>query len=315
MKRRDADGRVPGLRFDPAPFLSEPRAMRLVILGYGYTAQRFLARLPRPAHVTLTVRDPARAEALTRRTTTGLAFDGTQRVPALSAALRSATHVLSSVPPRNGIDPVLACHGADLAAASGLEWMGYLTTTGVYGNHAGAWVDETTPLSPANARSAARVQAEADWGALGRQAKIATGIFRLAGIYGPGRNAFVKLAEGTAHRIVKSGQVFNRIHVDDIATALGVAAARKADGLYDVADGHPSPPQDVISFAASLMGVAPPPEEPFETAALSPMARSFYDTCCRVRGRRIRETLGVTLAYPDYRAGLAALWRDDSWRG
>lgn len=289
--------------------------MRLVILGYGYTARRFLARLPRPVHVTLTVRDPDRAEALTRRGVTGIAFDGTSRVPELSAALRSATHVLSSIPPQAGIDPVLACHGTDLADAGGLDWLGYLTTTGVYGDRAGAWVDETTPLSPTNARSAARVKAEADWQALGAGARIATGIFRLAGIYGPGRNAFVKLADGTAHRIVKPGQVFNRIHVDDIAAVVGVAAARKADGLFDIADGHPAPPQDVVSFAAALMGVTPPPEQPFETADLSPMARSFYATCCRVRARRIREVLGVTLAYPDYRAGLAALWRDDSWRG
>lgn len=289
--------------------------MRLVILGAGYTARRFLARLPPPAHVTLTVRDPARAEALTRRRVTGLPFDGTTRTPELAAALRSATHVLSSIPPQNGVDPVLACHGADLAAAPGLEWLGYLTTTGVYGNRDGAWVDETTPVSPSNARSAARVQAEGDWQALGAAAKVPAGIFRLAGIYGPGRNPFVKLADGTAHRIIKPGQVFNRIHVDDIALVLGAALARAAGGLFDVADGHPCPPQDVVSFAAALMGVAPPPEVPFETADLSPMARSFYATCCRVRGRRIRETLGITLSYPDYRAGLAALWRDDSWRG
>ncbi|MGH2342662.1 SDR family oxidoreductase [Segnochrobactraceae bacterium EtOH-i3] len=289
--------------------------MRLVILGYGYTARRFFSRLPRPEHATLTVRDPARAEALTRRGITGLAFDGTARVPALSAALRSATHVLSSIPPQGGVDPVLACHGEDLAAAPDLQWIGYLTTTGVYGHRDGAWVDETTPLSPTNARSLARVTAETEWQALGATTDTPTGIFRLAGIYGPGRNAFVKLADGTAHRIVKPGQVFNRIHVDDIGRVLGAAVAQTAGGLFDVADGHPSPPQDVVTFAASLMGVAPPPEEPFETAALSPMARSFYATCCRVRGRRIRDVLGVSLAFPDYRAGLGALWRDDNWRG
>ena len=289
--------------------------MRLGVLGYGYTARRFFSRLPRPEHATLTVRDPARAEALTRRGITGLAFDGTARVPALSAALRSATHVLSSIPPQGGVDPVLACHGEDLAAAADLQWIGYLTTTGVYGHREGAWVDETTPLSPTNARSLARVTAETEWQALGATTDTPTGIFRLAGIYGPGRNAFVKLADGTAHRIVKPGQVFNRIHVDDIGRVLGAAVARTAGGLFDVADGHPSPPQDVVTFAASLMGVAPPPAEPFETAGLSPMAPAFYAPCCRVRGRRIRDVLGVSLAFPDYRAGLGALWRDDNWRG
>ena len=140
-------------------------------------------------------------------------------------------------------------------------------------------------------------------------------VFRIAGIYGPGRNALKNLADGRARRIVKAGQVFNRIHVDDIAGTLLTAIRREADGAFNLADGAPAPPQDVVAYAARLMEVPVPPDLPFEEATLSPMARSFYGENKRVSNRRIREELGVSLRYPTYREGLSALWADGSWRG
>jgi len=199
-------------------------------------------------------------------------------------------------------------------AARDLAWFGYLSTVGVYGDHGGAWIDEETPPDPRVARTAARIAVEKAWTEFGRRRDMPAGIFRLAGIYGPGRNPFVKLAEGSAHRIVKPGQVFNRIHVADIAATLRAAIARPAARLYNVADDEPAPPQDVVTYAAGLMGIAPPPEVPFAEADLSPMARSFYEGNRRIANRRIRGELGVTLAYPTYRDGLAALWRDGTWR-
>jgi nucleoside-diphosphate-sugar epimerase len=210
---------------------------------------------------------------------------------------------------------VLAVHGDDIMTAQSLAWIGYLSTVGVYGDHGGGWVDEETPPHPRAARTAARIAVEKARAEFGRRRHVPVGIFRLAGIYGPGRNPFVKLADDTAHRIIKPGQVFNRIHVADIAATLRAAIAQPAARLYNVADDEPSPPQDVVAHAAGLMGVAPPPEVPFADADLSPMARSFYEGNRRVSNRRIRDDLGVRLAYPTYRDGLSALWREDTWRG
>ena len=288
----------------------------LFVFGLGYTGLAFArAMLPAAASVGGTVRSPEKAAALRASGIDALVFDG--RVPGdgVAAALRRATHVVVSISQGEGGDPVLAAHGEDLAAAPDLAWLGYLSTVGVYGDHDGGWVDEETPPDPRVARTAARIAVEADWRSFGAAREVPVGLFRLAGIYGPGRNAFVKLAEGTAHRIVKPGQVFNRIHVADIAATLSAAIARPAARLYNVSDNVPAPPQDVVAYAAGLMGVAPPAEIPFAEADLSPMARSFYAGNRRISNRRIRDELGVTLAYPTYRDGLDALWRDGSWRG
>jgi len=188
----------------------------------------------------------------------------------------------------------------------------YLSTIGVYGDHDGGWIDESTPAQPAAERSRERLAAERAWQALAAARKSAVAILRLAGIYGPGQNALVNVREGRARRIVKPGQVFNRIHVADIAQAIDAALSRRADGIFNLADDEPSAPGDPIVFAAGLLGVAPPPEIPFAQAAttMTPMALSFYGESKRVRNDRLKSVLGVTLRYPTYREGLRALYAE-----
>ncbi|MDR3499794.1 MAG: SDR family oxidoreductase [Parvibaculum sp.] len=220
-------------------------------------------------------------------------------------ALRGVTHLLLSVPPGEAGDPVLAALGRDIAAlAPPLQWVGYLSTTGVYGDRSGGWVDEASPLAPSTERGRRRLAAEQGWASLG----LPLHIFRLAGIYGPGRNQLRSVIDGTAKRIVKPGQVFSRIHVDDIAAVLAASMARPRPGAaYNVCDDEPAPPQDVVAYAAHLLGREPPPEIAFADAELSPMARSFYEESKRVSNRLIHEELGVALLYPTYREGLKAL--------
>jgi len=289
---------------------------RVFVFGLGYTGLAF-ARAMRDAGRAVggTVRDPAKAAALRAEGIDALVFDGKQRGDGVATALAGASHVVVTISQGEGGDPVLALHGHDIAAAPELAWLGYLSTVGVYGDHGGAWIDEETPPDPRIARAAARIAAEDGWNRVVAARGVPVGIFRLAGIYGPGRNPFVKLAEGSAHRIVKPGQVFNRIHVDDIAATLRAAIARPAARTYNVSDDEPAPPQDVVTAAADMMGVSPPPEVAFAEADLSPMARSFYEGNRRISNRRIRDELAVALAYPTYRAGLGALWRDGTWRG
>ena len=224
----------------------------------------------------------------------------------MAAALRDATHLLISAAPTDKGDPVLNELREEIAArASHFAWVGYLSTTGVYGDHQGGWVDEDTPLAPSTRRGQWRKDAEAAWQAI---PGLPLHIFRLAGIYGPGRGPFAKVRAGTARRIIKDGQVFSRIHVDDIAQVLEASIDRPRPGrVYNLCDDDPAPPQDVIAHAAELLGMAPPPAIPFEEAQMTPMARSFYAESKRVRNRRIKEELGVELLYPDYRAGLRAL--------
>ncbi|MFZ5711110.1 MAG: SDR family oxidoreductase, partial [Pseudomonadota bacterium] len=223
--------------------------------------------------------------------------------------LARATHVLSSVPPGPGGDPVLSRAAEALAeAAPRLRWVGYLSTTGVYGDHRGGWVDESTPPVPATERGRARVAAEAEWQALAARSGLPLHIFRLAGIYGPGRGPFEKIRDGTARRIVKPGQVFSRIHVDDIAQVLAASMERPDPGaVYNLCDDDPAPPGDVLAEAARLLGLPPPPEVPYETAEMTPMARSFYAESKRVRNDRIKRELGIRLLHPTYREGLAAI--------
>jgi nucleoside-diphosphate-sugar epimerase len=286
-----------------------PAGMNLFIFGLGYSASATGALLyKRGWQVCGTVRSPAKLEALRGQGFTPLLFSGRAGV---EEAVARATHCLVSVPPTDGGDPVLAAYGEALRALGSLRWIGYLSTIGVYGDLKGGWADEDTPAGPETGRGAARVEAETAWAELCRARGLPLDIFRLAGIYGPGRAPFAKIRSGEARRIVKPAQVFNRIHVDDIAqtVAAAILQGRTEPGtrVFNVADDEPAPPQDVILYAAQLIGAPPPPEVPFESAALSPMALSFYAGNRRVRNAKIKRELGITLRYPAYREGLRAL--------
>ena len=288
--------------------------MKLFIFGFGYSASYFArTRAASFATVCGTVRDAARAAALPACGVTGLVFDGAQvdgaQVDgALPACLAQADALLVSIPPDGATDPALRHFRAQIAAAPGLQTIVYLSTIGVYGDHDGAWVDEASATRPGSARNQARIGAEQAWLALGRDTGKTVQVLRLAGIYGPGQNVLEKLRGGTAQRIVKPGQVFNRIHVEDIARAIAAAfAPGVAGGIVNVTDDEPAPPQDVMLFGADLLGIVPPPPLDFGTAQLSPMARSFYGENKRVRNGRLKGALGVALAYPTYREGLRAL--------
>jgi len=285
---------------------------RLFCFGLGYTAAA-LARRVRPLgwHVEGTARTPDGVERIAALGCGAILFDGSAPAPEAAGTLAAATHVLISAAPDDAGDPILRHHGKDIAAAPHLEWIGYLSTIGVYGDSGGAWIDETAMPKPGSERTRRRLAAEDDWLAFGRTFGKTVQVFRLGGIYGPGRSAVDDLRAGTARRIVKPGQVFNRIHVDDIASVLLAAAeGRGSHAVYNVTDGTPTPPQDVVLHAAALMGIAPPPEIPFEDAPLSPMGRSFYAENRRVSNRRLKDDLGVTLAYPSFREGVAALLAD-----
>lgn len=239
-------------------------------------------------------------------------FDGEGPGEAVTPLLEEATHILVSAPPGDAGDPVLLHHGDDIAGSGAVKWLGYLSTVGVYGDHAGGWVDEMTPCAPVSARSKRRVAAELAWLRFSEKHNLSSGVFRLAGIYGPGRNAFANLRRGKARRLVKPGQVFNRIHVKDIANSVVASIERPRVGaIYNVTDDEPAPPQDVVAYAAELLGMEPPPEVAFEDAELSDMARSFYGENKRVSNALIKSELDVALAYPSYREGLRAIMEDE----
>ena len=272
----------------------------LLSLGHGYSAEALARRLiPEGWAVIGTTRRAERAVALRAAGVEPVIWP--ESGPGdIAAACARATHVLVSAAPDAGGDPFVG-----LAPALGhVAWVGYLSTTGVYGDHQGGWVDETTALTPAGARGAARVEAERQW----LQSGLPVHLFRLAGIYGPGRGPFEKVRDGTARRIIKPGQYFSRIHVEDIAQVLAASIARPKPGAaYNVCDDEPAPPEDVLSYAAHLLGLPEPPAVPFDEAEMTPMARSFYSESKRVRNDRIKKELGVRLLYPTYRDGLAGL--------
>jgi nucleoside-diphosphate-sugar epimerase len=290
--------------------------IRLFVFGLGYSACRFAAAMRgRAEWIGGTVRTIEKAvELAAEPAVRPYVFDGRSPGVGVSEALKVATHLVVSIPPGERGDPVLAEHRQTLRAAAGLKWVGYLSTVGVYGDRGGDWVDEATPPRPVSERGKRRAAAEAAWREVAAERGLPLALCRIAGIYGPGRNAFVHLSEGKGHRIVKPDQVFNRIHVDDIVAALASAIAKDAAGVFNLADDEPAPPQDVIGFAAGLMGIDPPSEVPFDQADLPPMARSFYGENKRVSNRRTKQALGVSLRYPTYREGLAAMWRDETWR-
>ena len=281
----------------------------LLSLGHGYSARQLATQLiPQGWRVIGTTRSADKAAGIAATGVEPLIWPGTD----LAEALRAADSVLISAGPGPEGDPVLADPDARaqiLEAASNLRWVGYLSTTGVYGDHNGGWVDEGTALTPSTKRGRARVAAEAAWQAI---PDLPLHIFRLAGIYGPGRGPFAKVRKGTARRIIKPGQVFSRIHVEDIAQVLAASLARPNPGaIYNLCDDDPAPPQDVIVYAAQLLGVPVPPAVAFEDADMTPMARSFYAESKKVRNDLIKSELGVRLAYPDYRKGLSAMLEQD----
>ncbi len=287
---------------------------RLFCFGYGFSASA-LGVLLGPAGWSLagTCRTPEGCRALAEAGVDAFPFSREALLADPARSLAGATHILLSIPPDAQGDPALDCHGADIAAIEGLEWIGYLSTTGVYGDTGGAWVDESAPLAPTGARGKRRLEAERGWLALGEDHGLAVQVFRLAGIYGPGRNALAAVKRGTAKRIAKPGQVFSRIHVADIAQVLAASIAKpRADAIYNVCDDEPAPAADVVTHACALLGIAPPPLTPLEDGDLSPMARSFYADSRRVSNDHIKTELGVTLRYPNYRAGLAALLAEET---
>lgn len=283
------------------------------IFGAGYSGKAFARASAAPGKTIFgTTRSPEKFAPLERTGITPLVFDGALS-PEIEAALGQTTHLVISAAPGEAGDPVLnAARAAITKKMPYLEWIGYLSTVGVYGDHGGNWVDEEAECRPVSRRSVMRVVAEQAWLALGQQIGRPVAVLRLAGIYGPGRNAFVNLQNGTAKRLVKPGQVFNRIHRDDIGGALAHLAGQNRGGIFNGADDLPGPPQDVVAYAAALMGVEPPPETPFETAELSPMARSFYGENKRVANKALKD-IGYRFLFPDYRSAFDRMWADGDW--
>jgi nucleoside-diphosphate-sugar epimerase len=282
---------------------------RLFAFGLGFSAQALADRLAAQGwRIAGTARDMTNVEGLSAKGYEVARFAGEPGNQELATLLADTTHLLLSIPPGSDGDPVLAHYQQRIAALGALRWIGYLSTVGVYGDQQGRWVDETTRPAPNSERTKARVEAERAWTALGNEIGRPVQVFRLAGIYGPGRSVFDKLRSGTARRIRRDGQVFSRIHVEDIASVLEASIARPhAGAIYNVADDEPACPGDVVAYAANLIGVPPPPEVPFEESDLSPMARSFYEGSRRIANARMKSELGVKLRYPSYREGLAAL--------
>lgn len=289
--------------------------MKMLILGAGFSGKAIgREATKRFASVHGTTRSEKKFPDLAKAGIKPLRFDGTALSDELLEALAETTHLVQSISPDEEGDEFLRLVSSLKAVAPKLAWIGYLSTIGVYGNHNGAWVDETNYPTPLSDRSRERVVAEKQWIDAGQRENIPVAVLRLSGIYGPGRNAFVNLENGTARRLIKKDQVFNRIHVEDIAAATLFLIEKKLGGVYNITDHRPAPAQDVIEYAARLMGVPVPPDVPFETAELTPMARSFYGESKRVANARIR-SLGFEFAYPDYETALSDMWKRGNWRG
>ncbi|MHB1103201.1 MAG: SDR family oxidoreductase [Devosia sp.] len=287
--------------------------MSVFFFGMGYSSLATagaIHRLIDPAiPIAGTTRGPDKAEQLADTAYRIHVFDGERPGLTLGEDLAQATHVVLSIPPDDHGDPALNFHRAAFDASENLQWIGYFSTVGVYGDFSGAWIDETAETRPLNRRSRQRVEVEEQWRAYAEERGVPLLILRLAGIYGPGRSTFDKLRDGTARRIVKPGQVFNRIHVEDIGRVTALAAQRKLGGTFNLGDDEPAPPQDLVTYAAKLMDVPPPAETPFEGAQMTEMARSFYADNKRVANRAIKTALDIELLHPTYREGLEAIYR------
>ena len=286
----------------------------IFIFGAGFSGKAYAEiAISSGARVFGTTRSTESAAKLETLGISPIVFDGTIVSDELAQAIDQSTELIISIAPDEDGDPVLRTVGELLAKAKHLEWIAYLSTVGVYGNHDGAWVDENTKCKPVSKRSVQRVAAESEWQDFTKKMDLPLSILRLSGIYGPGRNALKNMTEGKARRLIKPGQVFNRIHVADIARSLSFLSDKCADGVFNITDDLPSPPQDVVEYAASVTKIDPPEPIEFETATLSPMARSFYGENKRVSNAKIKST-GFQFSYPDYRYALTKMWSDDNWR-
>lgn len=286
--------------------------MSAFIFGLGYSARASVRAMREHVDPELqvagTTRTRDKADQLMRERIRVHAFDGRAPGLMLEQDLLNAEQVLISIPPRDGVEVVLAHHQEALAKSEQLNWLCYFSTIAVYADANGAWIDENAPLDPTTERGQARIAVENEWRRFAARRKIPLTIFRISGIYGPGRSTFDKLRSGKAKRIVKEGQVFNRIHVDDIARFTALAARERLDGIYNLADDEPAPPQEVVTFASELSGMPAPQEVAFEKAEMSDMARSFYQDCKRVSNAAIKKKLGAELIYPTYRQGLESIF-------
>ena len=294
--------------------------MNIFIFGAGYSSLAFVRRIEAGNHtIAGTTRDADKITELRECGIEPFLFDGEIASPEIASRLKSVTYLLISIaPPRDtvgkDVDPVLNVFGDIIRSAMpNLQWIGYLSTVGVYGNHDGQWVDESTPTAPVSARSIQRDLAEKKWIFLSAELNMPLSIFRLAGIYGPERNAFRTIEAGRSRRLVKKGQFFNRIHVADIAQAIELAAHAKSNEIFNITDNEPAPPQDVVTFAHKLMQKIPPDELDFETADITLMARSFYGENKRVSNAKSKEVLGMNYAYPDYQTSLRKMWDENDW--
>lgn len=290
--------------------------MRVMIFGAGYSGRAIAAEfLKAGASVAGTTRSETKADELKEQAIRPFIFNGTELNDHLRTELAETTHLIQSIAPGEGGDALLNLTGSELRTQfPKLQWIAYLSTVGVYGDHQGAWVNEDTQCLPVSARSRERVAAENAWQTAADAAEVPLVILRLSGIYGPGRNGLINLAQGTARRLVKPGQVFNRIRVEDIGRATLFLSQRDASGIFNVTDDLPAPPQDVVTEAAKLMGIEPPAEQAFEAAELSPMARSFYGENKRVSNIKIRN-LGFRFLFPNFELSLRQLWETDCWKG
>lgn len=288
--------------------------MKVAIFGAGYSGAAIGALLSAEGISTIgTTRSPEKFASLSAAGISPMLFEGNRIDDALREALKDVTHLVQSIAPGRDGDPLISILGENpRLLMPRLDWIAYLSTVGVYGDHQGAWVDEDTPCRPVSARSVERVEAEQAWQTLASEANVPLSILRLSGIYGPGRNGFVNLTNGTARRLVKKDQVFNRIRVEDIAAATAFLARIRYDGILNVTDDEPAPPQDVVAEAARLMGIEAPPEQDFDEVELSPMARSFYGENKRVSNARIK-SLGFELAHPNFRKSLSEMWEKKIW--
>jgi len=282
----------------------------LLSFGHGFSAQALSNRLSKEWTVYGTTRSEENTDAVRASGAIPIVWPDTDAQTEIESIIAKSTHILTSVAPNENGDSVLSSMGEAISnKAASLEWVGYLSTTGVYGDHSGNWVDETTPLTPSTKRGQFRKDAEAQWQSI---PNLPLHIFRLAGIYGPGRGPFAKVRAGTARRIIKKNQIFSRIHVDDIAQVLLASIAQPNSGaVYNLCDNDPAPPEDVIAYAAKLLNAPIPEAVDFETAEMTAMARSFYAESKKVRNDLIKDELGIRLLYPDYKSGLKSLLEEE----
>ncbi len=290
--------------------------MSVFFFGMGYssraTANAIRSIIDQNITIFGTTRSRARAEELLRDKIRSHAFDG--RAPGLMLAsdLKKSTHVIASIPPTNGSDPVLEHHQQELDEAQDLQWLAYFSSVGVYAGSDGGWIDESAALARENERAAERIGVEERWIEYAEKRDVPLAIFRIAGIYGPGRSAINKLKDGLAHRIIKPGQVFNRVHRDDIGRITALAMQNRLSGIFNLTDDEPAPPQDLVTYGAKLLKVQPPKSVPFEKSDLSEMAKMFYSDNKRVSNAKIKKALGIELLYPTYREGLQMIHELDN---